>query len=117
MINGCLTKPDLKSSEDGLNQKGIMTNMKIYVRVLVDGELILEEIEASPVQGFENCAISHQKNRWIVHDIPIGLLIVSGQTRKDCIEHLISKRIQLENARRSELYQKRIKEFEEMKRI
>ena len=91
--------------------------MKIYVRALVDGELILEEIEASPVQGFEDCAISHQKNRWIVYDIPTGLLIVYGQTRKECLENLNSKKLQMEEARKTQLYQKRIQEFEEMKKL
>lgn len=91
--------------------------MKIYVRALVDGELILEEIEASPVQGFENCAISHQKNRWIVHDIPTGLLIVYGQTRKECLENLMNKKLQMEEARKTQLYQKRIQEFEEMRKL
>ena len=91
--------------------------MKIYVRALINGELILEEIEASPVQGFENCAISHQKHVWIVHDIPTGLLIVSGQTRKECLENLINKRFQMEEARKTQLYQKRIKEFEEMRKL
>ena len=91
--------------------------MKIYVRALVDGELILEEIEASPVQGFESCAISHQKNRWIVHDIPTGLLIVYGQTRKETLENLLIKKLQMEEARKTQLYQKRIKEFEEMKKL
>ena len=91
--------------------------MKIYVRALVDGGLILEEIEASPVQGFEDCAIAHAERRWIVYDIPTGLLIVYGQTKKECMEKLMEKRFQMEEARKTKLYQKRIEEFKEMQKI
>lgn len=91
--------------------------MKIYVRALVDGKLILEEIEASPVQGFEDCAIVHLERRWVVYDIPSGLLIVYGQTKKECLENLYSKKHQMEEARKTQLYQKRIREFEEMKKL
>ena len=91
--------------------------MKIYIRALVDGGLILEEIEASPVQGFENCAIVHLERRWIVYDIPTGLLIVYGKTKKECLEKLINKRLQMEEARKTKLYQKRIDEFKELRKI
>ena len=82
----------------------------------MDEDIILEEVDASPVQGFENCAIVHFERRWVIFDIPTGLLIVSGQTKKECLENLINKRFQMEEARKTQLYQKRIKEFEEMRR-
>ena len=91
--------------------------MKIYVRALVDGDIILEEVDASPVQGFEDCAIVHLDRRWVVYDIPTGLLIVYGQTKKQCLEKLVEKRLQMEEARKTKLYQKRIEEFKEMKRL
>ena len=91
--------------------------MKIYVRALVDGDIILEEVDASPVQGFEDCAIVHIKRRWVIYDIPTGLLIVYGQTKKECLEKLVEKRFQMEEARKTQLYQKRIKEFEEMRKL
>lgn len=92
--------------------------MKIYVRAAVNGELILEEIEATPVQGFEDCAIAHvEKHRWIVYDIPTGLLIVYGFTRKQCLERLVDSRHAIIRARDTELYQRRIKEFEEMRKL
>ena len=91
--------------------------MKIYVRALVYGDIILEEFDASPVQGFENCAIVHLEKRWVVYDIPTGLLIVYGRTRRECLENLMNKKLQLQEARKTELYQRRIKEFEEMRKL
>ena len=91
--------------------------MKIHVRALVDGDIILEEIDASSIQGFEDCAIAHVGRRWIVYDIPTGLLIVYGNTRKETLEKLTEKRFQMYEARKTKLYQKRIKEFEEMKKL
>ncbi len=91
--------------------------MKIYVRALVDGGLILEEIEASPVQGFEDCAIAHiEKHRWVVYDTPTGLLIVSGHTRKEAMDNLIERRLEMYEARKTKLYERRLQEFEEMKK-
>ena len=92
--------------------------MKIYVRALVDGDIILEEVDASPVQGFEDCAITHvSKNRWIVYDTPTGLLIVSGHTRKEAMENLIDKRLQMHEARKTKLYERRLQEFEELRKL
>lgn len=84
----------------------------------MDGELILEEIEATPVQGFEDCAIAHvDKHRWTVYDTPTGLLIVSGHTRKEAMEHLIDNRLQMYEARKTKLYERRLQEFEELKKV
>lgn len=92
--------------------------MKIYVRASVNGELILEEIEATPVQGFEDCAIAHvEKHRWIVYDTPTGLLIVSGHTRQEALNHLNEKRLQMYEARKTKLYERRLQEFEELKKV
>ena len=92
--------------------------MKIYVRAVVDGDLILEEIEATPVQGFEKCAIAHMsKNRWIVYDTPTGLLIVYGRTKKETLEKLVEKRFQMEEARKTKLYERKLQEFEELKKV
>lgn len=56
--------------------------MKIYIRALMYGDIILEEVDASPVQGFEDCAIVHLERRWVVYDIPTGLLSLwSNQKR------------------------------------
>ena len=91
--------------------------MKIYVRALVDGDIILEEVDASSVQGFENCALVHLEKRWVVYDIPTGLLIVYGRTRQETLEKLLEKRFQMEEARKTQLYQKRIQEFERLKEM
>ncbi|MBO7716304.1 MAG: hypothetical protein J6S85_22250, partial [Methanobrevibacter sp.] len=84
---------------------------------LVDGDIILEEVDASSVQGFENCALVHLEKRWVVYDIPTGLLIVYGRTRQETLEKLLEKRFQMEEARKTQLYQKRIQEFERLKEM
>ena len=92
--------------------------MKILIRCLTNmGDLCLEEVEASEVKGFTDLGIHHERDRWIVTDIPTGLLVVSGHTKKEALENLYSKRHALENARCTELYKKRLKEFEEMKKL
>lgn len=91
--------------------------MKIYVRAVIDGELILEEIEATAVNGFDSIAVARVGRWWNVYDIPTGLKIVSGNTKKAAFENLLIRRFQVEQARRTELYQKRIKEFEAMKKL
>ena len=72
--------------------------MKILIKALVDGDIILEEVDASSVQGFENCALVHLEKRWVVYDIPTGLLIVYGRTRQETLEKLLEKRFQMEEA-------------------
>ena len=91
--------------------------MLIKVRAVQDGELILEEIEATAVVGFDSIAVAHVGRWWNVYDIPTGLKIVSGTTKKLAIENLYLKKFQLEQARATELYQKRIREFEAMKKL
>ena len=91
--------------------------MTIYIRALVDGDIILQESDASSIKGYEDCALVHNDKIWIVYDIPTGLLIVYGHTKKEALENLYNKRIQMEQARKTQLYQKRIKEFEEMKKL
>ena len=92
--------------------------MKILTRCLTNtGDLCLEEVEASEVEGFTDLGIHHEKDRWIITDIPTGLLVVSGHTKKDALDKLESKKLTLEHARMTELYKKRIKEFEEMKKL
>lgn len=91
--------------------------MQIKVRKLVDGDIILEEVEAAKLDAYENCALVHLEKRWIVYDIPTGLLIVYGHTKKETLEKLFEKRHQMIEARKTELYQRRIKEFEEMSKL
>ena len=99
--------------------------MKIYVRTLVerDGEriLMLEEIEASPVKDFDGVAIAHNPKHhqkgYCAYDINTGLYIFWARTKKDLTELLFNKKLQIEEARKTQLYQKRLKEFEEMKRL
>lgn len=94
--------------------------MKIKVRTLHDGDLILEEIEASPVKGFENIAIAksdrHPKG-WKSFDTLTGLYIGWARTKKECIDWLEVHRLKIEEARKTELYQRRVKEFEEFKKV
>ena len=91
--------------------------MKIYVRALVDGDLILEEVDADPVIGYDSIAIVKSGKWWNIYDVPTGLKILSATTKKLAIENLYIKRWQVENVRKTELYQRRIKEFEEMKKL
>lgn len=104
--------------------------MKIKTRQLVDGDIILVEVEADKVQDFKDCAIVHHRNKyyidgkkrstleqWVVYDIPTGLLIVYGSTRKQCLDRLFDRRFEVAKARDTELYQRRIKEFEELQKL
>lgn len=84
----------------------------------MNGELILEETEATPVQGFEDCAIAHvEKHRWVVYDTPTGLLIVSGHTRQEALNQLNEKRFQMYEARKTKFYERRLQEFKEMQKL
>lgn len=92
--------------------------MKIKTRQLVNGDIILVEVEADKVQGFKDCAIAHiERRRWVVYDTPTGLLIVSGHTRKEALDNLIEKRLQVHEARKTKLYQKRLQEFKELRKL
>ena len=104
--------------------------MKIFVRTLFNGDIILEEIDASEIQGFKDCGLVHHRtnfsingkrhsslDKWVVYDIPTGLLIVYGRTKQETLEKLMEKKLQMEQARKTQLYQNRIKEFEEMKKL
>ena len=91
--------------------------MKIFIKSLIDGDIILEEVDASSIQGFTDCALVHMEKRWAVYDTPTGLLIVYGRTKQETLEKLVEKRFQMEQARNTQLYQKRIQEFEQLKEM
>ena len=91
--------------------------MKIYIKALVDGDIILEEVDASSIQGFTDCALVHLEKRWVVYDTPTGLLIVYGRTKQETLEKLNEKKFQMEQARNTQLYKKRIQEFEQLKEM
>ena len=91
--------------------------MKIFIRVLVNGDLLLKEVEAFPVIGYDSIAIVKLGKWWNIYDVPTGLKILSATTKKLAIENLHLKRYKAQNARKTQLYQKRIKEFEEMKKL
>ena len=100
--------------------------MKILVRALVetntDGRaMILEELEASPVNGFDGIDIANTSKTYLkgfcVYDIATGLYILWGRTKKEALEKLEQNRLRIEEARKTELYKKRLKEFEEMKKL
>ena len=104
--------------------------MKIYIKSLVNGDIILEEVDASEVQGFKDCALVHHRTnfsingkrhsslkQWVVYDIPTGLFIVYGRTKQETLEKLVEKRFQMEEARKTQVYQKIIQKFEEMKKL
>ena len=91
--------------------------MKIFIKALVDGDIILEEVDASSIQGFTDCALVHKERRWLVYDTPTGLIIVYGNTKQETLEKLVEKRFQMEEARKTQLYQKRIQEFEKLKEM
>lgn len=99
--------------------------MKIYVRTLIetttDGrDFVLEELEASPVKDIDGVAIANTTKVYLkgfcAYDIATGLYIAWAKTKKELLEILQSKKIQIECSRKTQLYQKRIKEFEEMKK-
>lgn len=100
--------------------------MKIYVRTLVetntDGRyLALEELEASPVKDLDGVAVANTSKTYLkgfcAYDIATGLYIMWARTKKELLEKLQSKKMQIESARKTQLYQKRLKEFEEMKKL
>lgn len=100
--------------------------MKIYVRTLVatstDGRtIILEELDASPVDGLDGVAIANTSKTYrkgfCAYDIATGLYIDWAITKKVLITKLKEKELRIKLARKTQLYQKRIKEFEEMKKI
>ena len=103
---------------------------KIFIKSLVDGDIILEEVDASSIQGFTDCALVHHRtnfsingkrhsslDQWVVYDTPTGLLIVYGRTKQETLEKLVEKRFQMEEARKTQLYEKRIQEFERLKEM
>ena len=91
--------------------------MKIKVRTLHDGDLILEEIEASPIKGFDDVAVANTTKTYLkgfcAYDVPTGLYICWGRTKKECLEKLESLRLKITESRKTELYQRRLKEFKE----
>lgn len=92
--------------------------MKIQRKALHDGDIILEEVEAEPVKGdISNLALVHDDKRWIVYDIPTGLLVVNKPTKREALDGIILKKLEILEARKTELYQKRISEFEKLRKL
>lgn len=100
--------------------------MKIYVRTLVESStdgrtMMLEELDASPVDGLDGVAIANTSKTFLkgfrAYDTATGLYITWAKTKKDLLIKLKEKELSIKEARKTELYQRRIKEFEEMKKL
>lgn len=100
--------------------------MKIYVRTMVatttDGRtMMLEELDASPVAGLDGVAIANTskiyRKGFCAYDIATGLYIEWAMTKKELLVKLKEKELAIKEARKTELYQKRIQEFEEMRKL
>lgn len=102
------------------------SKMKIYVRTLVatstdERTMMLEELDASPVVDLDGVAIANTSKNYRkgfrAYDIATGLYIDSARTKKELLVQLKEKELKIKEARKTELYQRRIKEFEEMKKL
>ena len=91
--------------------------MLIKVRAVQDGELILEEVEATELKGFKDMALAHIGKAWYIFDIPTGLKIISATSKALALEIIEKRKMEVDFARQTSLYQKRIKEFEAMKKL
>ena len=98
--------------------------MKIYVRTLVatstdERTMILEELDASPVDGLDGVAIANTSKTYrkgfSAYDIATGLYIDWALTKKELLVKLKEKELKIKEARKTKLYQRRLQEFEEMK--
>lgn len=100
--------------------------MKIYVRTIVatstdERTMILEELDASLVDGLDGVAIANTSKTFgkgfRTYDIATGLYIDWALTKKELLVKLKEKELKIKEARKTELYQRRIKEFEEMRKL
>ena len=90
----------------------------MHIKVLYNGDLMLQEVEAEPIKGdISNIALVHDGNRWIVYDIPSGLLIVNKPTKREALDATILMKHEILEARKTNLYQKRIAEFKKLKSL
>lgn len=100
--------------------------MKIKVRTLVatstdERTMMLEELEASPVDGLDGVAVANTtktyRKGFCAYDIATGLYIDWAMTKKELLVKLKEKELKIKEARKTQLYQKRLKEFEEMNKL
>ena len=100
--------------------------MKIYVRTIVvtttdERIMMLEEIDASPVNGLDGVAIANTSKTYrkgfSAYDTATGLYIDWAITKKELLVKLKEKELKIKEARKTELYQRRIQEFEEMRKL
>lgn len=79
---------------------------------------MLEEVEAEPIKSdISNLALVHDSKRWIVYDIPSGLLIVNKPTKREALDATILMKNKILEARKTNLYQKRVDEFEKLRKL
>ena len=100
--------------------------MKIYVRTIVatttdERVMMLEELDASPVNGLDDVAIANTSKTYLkgfsAYDTATGLHIAWAKTKKELLLKLKEMELRIKEARKTELYQIKIKEFEEMKKL
>lgn len=100
--------------------------MKIYVRTIVatstdERTMMLEEINASLVAGIDGVAIANTSKTYLkgfcAYDIATGLYIAWAITKKELLVKMKEMKLKIEEARKTELYQRRIQEFEEMRKL
>lgn len=100
--------------------------MKIYVRTIVatstdERTMILEELDASPVDGLDGVAIANTSKTYrkgfCAYDIATGLYIDWALTKKELLVKLKEKELRIKLARKTKLYERRLQEFEEMRKL
>lgn len=84
-----------------------------------DGGIILEEVEVSLLPQDNNVAVFHDKalKGWLLIDISTGLSFGSARTKKELFKRFEDVKIRYELTRKSQVYQKRVKEFEELSKV
>ena len=80
-------------------------------------DFYLEVVDATPVKGRKDVAIHHTNGRWIITDIATGMLVGSGHTKKEVLEWFNNHKLDYENYKGTERYQKKLAQFKELENL
>ena len=88
----------------------------IIKRLLRGEKPMIEEVEGTLLPNESSLAIIHDKDakRWYVIDLPTGLSVATGTTKKACIARYEDRKSAYNSIILAPFYKERIKEFNDL---
>lgn len=93
--------------------------MKVKILIYEDTDhcFVIGEVLAEPCKDLEECAWVQSDGRWFIYDLKTGKALWSDDSRAFLESRMWELKTQLSFIRATDIYARRVKQFEEMKSL